>query len=207
MHVYDEKQGHALVKAARNSIEFYIMNPNFKKETIQETLEEFEKPHGVFVTLEHYPTRELRGCVGFPRALGPLKESVIDAAIAAAFEDLRFVSVSKPELGDLLVEVSVLSELTQIVGSAKKRLDSIEVGRDGLMVQYGMYSGLLLPIVAVEQKWTKKKFLEETCIKAGLHADYWSQPNVKIYKFETQVFREEEPGGKIKEVEFNTIKD
>ena len=207
MHVYNEKQGSALVKAARNSIELYIMDPGFNRNTIKETLDEFDRPHGVFVTLEHYPTRELRGCVGFARAIAPLNESLIDAAIAAAFEDQRFVSVSKPELEDLLVEVSVLSELTQITGNPKKRLDSVKVGTNGLMVQYGMYSGLLLPIVAVEQKWGKKKFLEETCIKAGLHADYWSQPNVKVYKFETQVFREEEPGGSIKEVEFNSIKD
>ena len=89
------------------------------------------------------------------------------------------------------MEVSILSDLMPVSGSAKKRLDSVKVGRDGLMVQYGMYSGLLLPSVAVEQKWTKKKFLEETCLKAGLHADYWSQPNVKLYRFETQIFREE----------------
>ena len=34
-----------------------------------------------------------------------------------------------------------------------------------------MHSGLLLPIVAVEQKWGKKEFLEETCRKAGIHTE------------------------------------
>ena len=203
MHVYSEGQGSDLVKAARNSIELYIMNPAFSKSTVRDTLEQFETPQGVFVTLEHYPTRELRGSVGFPRAMGPLKESVIDAAIAAAFEDLRYVSVSKPELDDLLVEVSVLSNLTPITGGESKRLKEIKIGTDGLMVQYGLYSGLILPGVAVEQKWTKKQFLEETCIKAGLHANYWSQPNVKLFKFETQVFREEVPRGKVIEVKYD----
>lgn len=197
MHVYNNAQGEELVKAARNSIELFIMNPSFDKEMVKDTLNQFEKPHGIFVTLEHYPTRELRGCIGFPRAVGPLSESLVDAAIAAAFEDPRFVSVSKHELDELIIEVSILSSLTQVTGNDKKRMSSIKVPGDGLMIQYGLYSGLLLPIVAVEQKWDKKKFLEETCRKAGLHSNYWSQPNVKLFKFETQIFREEEPRGKV----------
>lgn len=197
------RDGEKLVKAARNSIELFIMNPHFNKKMVKNNLDEFEHPHGVFVTLEHYPTKELRGCIGFPRALAPLRESLVEAAIAAAFEDPRFVSVSKQELEDLLVEVSVLSSPVPIVGTQKKRLDSVKVGRDGLMVQYGHYSGLLLPIVAVEQKWDKKQFLEETCVKAGLPPNYWSQPNVKLYKFETQLFREETPRGKVMEVKYD----
>lgn len=203
MHVYSKAHGEQLVKAARNSIELFLINPYFKKEEIKKTLEEFERPHGIFVTLEHYPTRELRGCIGFPRAIGPLGESLIDAALAAAFEDPRFVSVSKHELDQLIIEVSILSSLTPVIGNERKRLQQVEVGKDGLMIQYGLYSGLLLPIVAVEQKWGKKKFLEEVCIKAGLHSNYWTQPNVKLYKFETQIFREETPRGNVIEVKLD----
>ena len=203
MHVFKAKEGEQLVKAARYAIELFIINPNFEKEVIANTLEDFEKPYGVFVTLEHYPTGALRGCIGFPRAIAPLGDSLVEAAIAAAFGDPRFVSVSKKELDELLVEVSVLSSPVPITGGERKRLDSVKVGRDGLMVEYGMYSGLLLPIVAVEQKWDRKAFLEETCVKAGIHRNYWSQPNLKLYKFETQVFREERPGGKVLEVKYD----
>ncbi|MGI0100270.1 MAG: TIGR00296 family protein [Candidatus Micrarchaeaceae archaeon] len=203
MHIYTLDQGRQLVKAARNSIELSIINPHFSKGTIKASLSEFDSIHGVFVTLEHYPTRELRGCIGFPRAIEPISESLIDAAVAAAFEDPRFVSVSKSELDDLLVDVSILSSPVQVTGGEKKRMDSIKVGRDGLMVQYGLSGGLLLPIVAMEQKWGKRRFLEETCRKAGLHHNYWSQPNIKLYKFETQVFREESPGGDVIEVKFD----
>ncbi|MDE1871519.1 MAG: TIGR00296 family protein [Candidatus Micrarchaeota archaeon] len=203
MHVLAAKEGERLVKAARYAIELFIINPNFEKEVVSSTLEEFGRPYGVFVTLEHYPTRSLRGCIGFPRAIAPLGESLVDAAIAAAFEDPRFVSVSKKELDDLLVEVSVLSSPVLITGGERKRLDSVKVGRDGLMVEYGMQSGLLLPIVAVEQGWDRKRFLEETCVKAGMHRNYWSQPKLKLYKFETQLFREEKPGGKVLEVKYD----
>lgn len=203
MHVYSSDHGTRLVEAARNSIELFLTNPHFDKELIKRGLEEFQKPHGLFVTLEHYPTRELRGCLGFARPVAPLGESLVDAAIAAAFEDSRYVSVSKRELDDLLIEVSILSSLTPVTGGERKRLSSIEIGRDGLMVEYGVHSGLLLPMVAADQKWGKKKFLEETCKKAGVHLNYWAQPNVKLYKFETQTFREEEPRGRIIEVKYH----
>jgi len=203
MHIYDKEQGRQLVEAARNAIELSIINPHFDSETVKRTIAEFRQPHGIFVTLEHYPTMVLRGCIGFPRAIAPINESLVDSAIAAAFEDPRFVSVSKNELGELVVEVSILSSPVQIVGGPKKRLDAVKVGRDGLMIEYGMNSGLLLPIVAVEQKWNRKIFLDEVCAKAGIHHDYWSQQNVRLYKFETQVFKEETPGGNVTELKYD----
>ena len=199
MHIYSAEEGNELVRAARNSIELYLNTRYFDKKIVKKSLERFKEKYGVFVTLEHYPTKELRGCIGFPRAVAQVKESVVEAAIAAAFEDPRFVPVSSAELNELIIEVSILSEPIQVEGNADKRKKSIKVGRDGLIVEYGLYSGLLLPIVAVEQEWGKEKFLEETCIKAGLHANYWSQQNVKLYRFETQLFKEETPGGKVVE--------
>ena len=61
---------------------------------------------------------------------------------------------------------------------------------------------MLLPIVAVQQKWQKRRFLEETCRKAGINSDYWTQPNVKLYKFETQIFEEESPAGRVIEIKY-----
>jgi uncharacterized protein (TIGR00296 family) len=202
MHVYGENDGAELVRAARNAIELYLISRHFDRNVVKKSVSRFNQRHGIFVTLEHYPTKELRGCIGFPRAVAPIGESVVEAAIAAAFEDPRFVPVSNVELDELSVEVSILSNPVPIEGTAKKRKTNIKVGRDGLIVEYGLYSGLLLPIVAVEQRWNEEQFLEEVCVKAGLQANYWSQPNVKLLRFETQVFREETPKGKVIEVKY-----
>ncbi len=202
MHVYSIEHGRQLVKAARNSIELFLMNANFNKSIVIERLHEFDVPHGIFVTLKNYPTMELRGCIGFPRAITSLSESIVDAAIAAAFEDPRFVQISEKEINELVIEVSILSNPVSVTGSEAARLKSINVPGDGLMVEYGHLRGLLLPIVAVEEKWAKKRFLEETCVKAGLHKNYWAQPNVKLYKFETQVFSEESPNGMVIEQKY-----
>ncbi|MEM3227415.1 MAG: TIGR00296 family protein [Candidatus Micrarchaeaceae archaeon] len=201
MRILSLEDGKSLVSAARNAVELYLKSPHFDKNIVKESIRHIATDkYGVFVTIEYYPTKTLRGCIGFPRAYGALNNSVVEAALAAAAEDPRFVPVSHRELDELIFEVSILSEPKLIGKSEKARLSGIKVGRDGLMVEYGFYSGLLLPIVAVEEKWNKTKFLEEVCLKAGLPKDYWKQPNVNLYKFETQVFREESPRGAIVEV-------
>lgn len=201
MKVVSLEEGKSLVKAARSAVELYIRSPHFSKSTVTESIKHIKTDkYGVFVTIEYYPTKTLRGCIGFPHAYGPLSHSVVEAAISAAAEDPRFVPVSHYELDELTFEVSLLSEPKIVGKSESARLRSIKVGRDGLIIEYGFYSGLLLPIVAVEEKWNKLQFLEEVCLKAGLPKGYWKQPNVNLYKFETQVFREESPNGNVIEV-------
>lgn len=186
-----------MVHAARNVIEAHIINKNRSRKAVLPSIKKFDARVGVFVTLEHYPTKTLRGCIGFPRAVAPLSEALVDASIAAAFEDPRFVSVSGHELNDLIVEVSILSEPTLLGCAPLEMPNKIEIGRDGLMIEYGSRSGLLLPNVALEEKWTARRLLDEVCIKAGLPVGYWTQPTARLYTFRTQLFRETSPNGKI----------
>ena len=76
-------------------------------------------------------------------------------------------------------------------------LKEIEIGKDGLIIRAGVFSGLLLPIVAVDYDWTPEQFLRQTCMKAGMTMDAWRTLGHQIYKFQTQVFAEED--GEIKE--------
>ena len=156
----------------------------------------FEK-RGVFVTLESYPSRELRGCIGYPLPVKELGLSVVDCALSAAFEDPRFPQLEKAELGKCIVEVSVLSVPEEL--KAKSPSDypkMIKVGRDGLIMHYGYASGLLLPQVPVEWNWNEKEFLCQVCRKAGLPPDMWLSPSARISRFGAQVFCEEKPGGR-----------
>jgi len=200
MKVYSLEEGRRLVKGARIAIELYLKSPSFDKSVVEKELEGFNTEHGIFVTIEHYPSKELRGCIGFVRAPGPVKKSVIDAAIAAATEDPRFVPLSHRELDDITIEVSILSKPVPLKGSPEEIKNNLKIGRDGLIIEYGFYSGLLLPIVAVEQNWNAQEFLENVCIKAGLSPHMWKQSGVALYKFETQVFREERPNGEVEEI-------
>ena len=205
MQVYTLEQGAKLVKNARYTIELLLTSPKFSTELIEKRLAEFDQRHGVFVTLYEYQTMSLRGCIGFTEGIEPLRKLLPQAAIAAATEDPRFEPVSREELQSIIIEVSILSEPKPIKGKPEELEKQIKIGQDGLIIQYGFYSGLLLPIVAVEEKWTPRQFLENVCIKAGLPAYTWRQQGVSLFKFSTQVFREKEPNGQIEEVKLDSI--
>jgi uncharacterized protein (TIGR00296 family) len=69
------------------------------------------------------------------------------------------------------------------------------VGRHGLLISRGGRRGVLLPQVAVEWKWNREQFLEETCLKAGLPPDAWRH-GARIQAFSAQVFGEPHPEGR-----------
>jgi AmmeMemoRadiSam system protein A len=140
------------------------------------------EPAGAFVTL-HCRGR-LRGCVGQIDLGRSLVEVVAHSAKAAAVEDTRFDPVSPDELGDIEIELSVLSPLEEI------SLDQIEAGKHGLIVSRGWQRGLLLPQVATERGWEARRFLEETCVKAGLERDAWKNPGTRIQGFTAEIFSE-----------------
>ncbi len=159
---------------------------------------EAEELRGVFVTLVRYPSRELRGCIGYPLPVLPLAEALRGAAIASAHEDPRFPGLRPEELDRIAVEVSILTPPERIAASdPAARLASVEVGRDGLIVRRGGASGLLLPQVAPEQGWQAAEFLDATCEKAGLAAGAWRQPTTVVERFQADVFAETEPNGSV----------
>ncbi len=195
------EEGRFLVKLARKSIEEYLTTG--KKSMPGSFPEKFREPCGVFVTLTK--GEELRGCIGFPLPRLPLIEAVVEAAISSARSDPRFPPVNLEEMKEIKVEVSVLTPPELIrVKDPRDYPKLVKVGRDGLIVEWGGFSGLLLPQVPVEWKWDAEEFLCQTCMKAGLGADCWLRKDVRISKFSAQVFTEIEPGGEIEEKKLET---
>jgi len=125
--------------------------------------------------------RQLRGCVGYAVPIAPLYRAVAETARAAAFEDFRFLPVTKEEALRLEVSLSVLSRLFPI------HPEAVEVGRHGLLLSDGARRGLLLPQVPVEHGWDRETFLEQTCRKAGLPLDAWRKA-ATIEAFTAEVF-------------------
>ncbi len=178
-----EAEKNKLLEIARNVIESRISgeeNPGFQLESA--TLKE---KRGAFVTLRK--RGQLRGCIGFIDAKKPLHKTIEEMALAAAFNDPRFSPVSREELKDLSIEISVLTPLKEI-----KDINEIEVGNHGIYIVKGFYSGILLPQVATQYKWDRLTFLKETCHKAGLPSDAWSDKDTKIYIFSADIFGETE---------------
>lgn len=200
MHKIKDEWGEFLVKLARKSIEEYLKSGKIIKPP-KDTPEELWEKMGVFVTLNRHGVPKqtaLRGCIGFPSPTYPLVEATIKAAIYAAVEDPRFPPVSLDEMDNIIIEVSVLTPPEPIEGPPEERPKKIKVGRDGLIIEKGFYSGLLLPQVPIEWGWDEEEFLAETCWKAGLPPDCWLDPDTKVYKFTAEIFEEEYPRGPVR---------
>ncbi|NWF92876.1 MAG: AmmeMemoRadiSam system protein A [Syntrophaceae bacterium] len=136
---------------------------------------------GAFVSI--HKKGQLRGCIGYIEGRGPLYKTVEEMAEAAAFRDPRFPPVTEKELKDLNIEISVLTPLRKI-----SDINEIEVGKHGIYIKKGWYSGLLLPQVATENGWDRQTFLEHTCLKAGLPPNAWKDRTTEIYIFSADIF-------------------
>jgi hypothetical protein len=195
MYAYTDEEGEFAVRTARKVVELHFEG----KDLELDFPERFYENSGVFTTISTYPDHNLRGCIGFPEPVYPLKDALVQSALSAAFNDPRFPPLRKDELSRVIFEVSLLTPPEKIVVKNKRELlKSIRIGVDGLIAQRGFYRGLLLPQVPVEWGWKPKEFLQQTCLKAGLPADCWKDSRTTFYRFTAEIFEEESPYGEVR---------
>jgi len=192
------EEGRRAVKLARMAIEYYLEERKIPQKRLEGV---FSEKRGVFTTLTKQG--KLRGCIGFPYPVKRLDEAIIESAIAAAVDDPRFEPVRMSEMDEITVEVTILTPPEKINAKAKDLPKFVEIGRHGLIVKMGPFSGLLLPQVAVEYGMNSEEFLCETCMKAGLPPDCWLS-GAEVYRFEGQIFKEKEPRGEVVEVDMQS---
>lgn len=131
---------------------------------------------GAFVSL--HKQGRLRGCIGHFGEDVPLHEIVAEMARAAAFEDPRFTPVSREELDDIDIEISVLTPMRRI-----HSLDEFVLHRHGIYIRKGYRSGTFLPQVADEVNWTKEEFVGHCSQdKAGIGWNGWRDAELYIYE-------------------------
>ncbi len=125
-----------------------------------------QRPSGAFVTLKRQGA--LRGCIGYIGPRSPLFQAVLENGVNAARNDRRFQPVAPDELGELEVEVSVLTEPRPIPDPEQFR-----VGEQGVILKKEGRQAVFLPEVATEQGWGREETLSHLARKAGLPADAW----------------------------------
>lgn len=184
----NDKQQRLLLKLARLTIENKLKNNNNELNWSSEYSDEiFLNKCGAFVTL--HKQGELRGCIGYIEGVKSIVETIHCMSLSAAFRDPRFPALTKNELPLIDIEISILSPVEKVYS-----LDSIEIGRDGLIITNSSQRGLLLPQVATEYDWDLTTFLEHTCEKAGLPSNAYTWEDTLIEKFSAQIFNEKEKG-------------
>ena len=165
---------------ALQSIKDSLDGKRIAQPTFNSHLSTLNSKCGAFVSLHKHG--RLRGCIGHFGEDYPLHEIVAEMARAAAFEDPRFMPVTKDELDDIDIEISVLTPMRRI-----KSLDEFELHRHGIYIKKGRRSGTFLPQVADEVNWTKEEFVGHCSQdKAGLGWDGWR--DAELYVYEAIVF-------------------
>lgn len=200
--IFSLEDGNLLIKFARDNIEYYLEH-NRRIPIPDEIKNRFSGKYGAFVTLNRTDVEgnPLRGCIGYIEPIYPLFDIVHRVSISSALEDPRFPPVSREELDQIVIELSILTPPQLLeVDDPKEYLELIVIGRDGLIAERGIRRGLLLPQVPVDhgRNWDVETFLKHTCSKAYLHDDAWKEKETKIYSFQAILFEETEPRGEIK---------
>lgn len=141
-----------------------------------------EMQAGAFVTLVK-KSGELRGCIGQITSKSPLFQTVEAMARAAAFQDTRFNQVTKNELDNLVIDITVLSQPTKI-NSYKE----IVLGKHGIVLNKQdaqgkiIASSVFLPQVPPAQRWDLITTLEQLSLKAGLDRHAWQECSFEVFE-------------------------
>jgi AmmeMemoRadiSam system protein A len=142
----------------------------------------FYEKSGVFVTLKK--NGMLRGCIGVIVPVDILARNIITSTRNSAQNDHRFPPVRLEEVDELDIEISILSP------PKESKLEDIEIGKHGLIVEGGDKSAIYLPQVAPEQGWTFDQWLDSLCEKATLPTRYWKEKEARFRTFTAQIFNE-----------------
>jgi AmmeMemoRadiSam system protein A len=171
------ERGRVLLAIARQSLAESFKQPAQTAAPADPWLDE---PGATFVTLRSDGL--LRGCVGTLRAYRPLREDVRANARAAAFSDTRFPPLTRDELPEISLEVSLLSTPEPLsVASEAEAVALLRPGIDGVILEYRENRSTFLPQVW-EQLPDPREFLAHLKHKAGLSPTFW-QPELRLWRY------------------------
>ena len=190
-----DEEKKALLVEARETIAAKLekRQPQYRLEAaldkaVKEGSSALSMPCGAFVTLhirDKKGNKNLRGCIGRMLAGEPLQSTVRAMALEAAFGDPRFAPLEAPELSKVDIEISALSPM-ELCNDPR----SVKVGKHGLYLKHRGRSGVLLPQVPVEQRWSLDEYLDYICVKAGLPPRSYEAPGAELFTFTATVFGE-----------------
>lgn len=177
--------GRVLIEIARGAIA-----EKFGASRLQLPQEDWlHRPAATFVTLTL--DGNLRGCIGSLQAYRELAEDVRHNALSAAFQDPRFLPLTRDEFSLIEVEVSLLTEVQPISFSDETdAVAQLRPGIDGIVFESGRFRSTFLPQVW-EQLPQPRDFLAMLKRKAGLPDDFWSN-DVKLARYGVTKWRESE---------------
>lgn len=143
---------------------------------------------GCFVTLNK--NHQLRGCIGSLAGYQPLYECVVQNTINAATQDKRFNPVQESELQKIKLEISVLTPPAPLGHKTPDELlEGLTPLRTGVILRQHYFQSTFLPQVW-KQLPDKIAFLSRLCLKAGMKASCWQDPETEVLTYTATAFEE-----------------
>lgn len=179
-----------LLTLSRSALEHIFKTGEELKPNDSDIPKMLKEKRATFVTLTK--NGMLRGCIGKLLPQKELYKDVIENTYSAAFSDPRFPQLSRNELGNISIEISILDIPKKLeYKDSKDLVIKLQKEKVGVIIQHGLYSATFLPQVREELN-TPEEFLSHLCQKAGLDADTWQKEKLEIQTYKVLKFSEEE---------------
>lgn len=181
-----------IIALAKTAILVALNEPSdFNLTSARQNFPRLNQQGAVFVTLRTTPTNKLRGCIGSLVAHRPLYKDIILNAQASALRDTRFKPLTKKELKNITIEVSLLSKPKPLEYKSREDLiQKIEPLKDGITLTLEKHRATYLPSVWQELK-KFDAFFSSLCLKAGLEKSCLNQ-HPKLESYHAKKYKEKQ---------------
>lgn len=171
------------LKIARDAIKAHFEHTYIDKSALLDIYPELSIQRASFVTLTM--NGHLRGCIGSIIAHQSLIDDLTSNAISAAFRDPRFPPLSRSELDEVKIEVSLLTHPEPVIYRDEDELSHIiRPDIDGVILRLGNHQATFLPQVW-EELSNFESFFAHLGLKAGIGNDPLSyHPDIFTYQVE-----------------------
>jgi len=179
-----------LLETARNAIRQELDKEEKLPLALDEYSPKLQANGACFITL--MKNGVLRGCVGSIEAVQPLVQDVRERAVAAAFQDYRFPSLKLPELEEIRIEISRLTQPCKLsYEDPEDLITKLRPRIDGVILRYQTRRATFLPQVW-EQLPNPELFLNRLCVKMGLDQSIWRIAILQVETYQVEKFQEED---------------
>ena len=187
---YTHEEQRLLLKLARDTLEAVTSGKPEPDVNLAQLPPALAEKRACFVTMHRRPDGSLRGCTGTLVARRPLALEVVYTTVQTAFQDWRFFPVTEAEVGDIHLEISVLtpSKPLEFVDS-DDLLRKLRPGIDGVTLRLENQRATFLPQVW-ESYPDPRVFLSLLAQKMGRSPDAWHDPHLEVETYQAIVFEE-----------------
>lgn len=185
-----DQHGRILIQLARQTIEKYL-GIIAKNAVAPELLADpaLQEKRAVFVTLNK--RGQLRGCIGCLTGTEPIVDGIKRYALNAAFNDHRFSPVTREEVPELEIDISILTEPHPLpYEDSEDLLKKLRPKIDGVILKHPSGAGATFLPQVWEQLPSPPLFLGHLCRKAGLSETEWCTGSLDIQVYQVQYFKE-----------------